>query len=220
MARPRGRWWFYALAACALCYVGLMFYADVFGPGAFGMALRFSGGRAQVVEVVPGYPAARAGIAAGDWIVATAGQPIRTLFDWMPGVHAQAAVGRPLLLDIERGGQRRQVSIAFDAHWRRWSPGNWLGFLAKVTAHLVTLALALLVAVRRPRDPVALVGALWLMTIFVANLTPIAAADPHAAALPAGGAAIWRSLPVWMTLPCGAARCCSGWLRPPCSSFS
>lgn len=200
MARPRGWWWILALAACALCYLALAGYSEVFGPGAFGLALRFRQGNVQVVEVVPGYPAARAGIETGDQVVAAAGQPIRTLFDWR-AVADNIAVGRPLVLDTERGRQRREASLSFDAHWRRWGAGTWLTFLAKITAQLVTLALALLIGVRRPRDLVALLGAFWLAAIAVTDLAPIAAADPHVPSLPAGASVIWRSLPVWMTLP-------------------
>jgi eukaryotic-like serine/threonine-protein kinase len=200
MARPRVPWWIYAIAASVLGYLGLMIYADLFGPGAFGIGLRFREGRVLVVEVVPDHPAARAGIEPGDRIAAVDGQPMRALLEWRIAAE-NAEVGRPSILEIERDGQRREASVSFDAHWRHWGAGTWLTFAAKVIAQLVTFALALVIALRRPRDPVALVGALWLASLSITDLAPIAVADPHVPSLPPGASAVWRSFPLWLTPP-------------------
>lgn len=200
MARPRAPWWMYAIAASVVTYLGLMVYADVFGPGPFGVGLRFREGRVLVVEVVPDYPAARAGIEPGDRIVAVDGQPMRTLLEWRI-VAENDEIGRPSILEIERGGQRREASVSFGAHWRHWGVGTWLTLFAKVTAQLVTFSLALVIAFRRPHDPVALVGALWLAALSITDFAPIAVADPHVPSLPPGSAALWRSFPAWLTPP-------------------
>ena len=215
MARPRAPWWIFAIAASVLAYLGLVVYADLFGPGAFGTALRFRDGRVVVVEVVPGYPAARAGVEPGDHIVTAAGQPVQTVLEWR-AVAENAEVGRPFTLEIDRDGQRREVSLSFEAHWRRWGAGTWLTFLAKVAAKVVTFGLALVIAFRRPHDVVALVGALWLASLSITDFVPIAVADPHAPTLPNGAAAIWRSLPLWLSAPLWVA--CTTFLLGPALS--
>jgi tRNA A-37 threonylcarbamoyl transferase component Bud32 len=200
MARPRAPWWMFAIAGSVLAYLGLTIYAEVFGPGPFGIGLRFREGRVLVVEVVPDYPAARAGVEPGDQIVTVDGQPVNGPLEWRI-VAWNAEVGRPSIVEIERDGQRRQAPVSFEAHWRHWGAGTWLTFVAKVIAELVTFVLALVIALRRPRDPVALVGALWLAALSITGLAPIAVADPHVPSLPPGASAVWRSFPAWLTLP-------------------
>ncbi len=200
MPRLRGPWWVYGIAGSVLAYLALMLWADVFGPGGFGARLRFDRAGVFVVEVVPGYPAAGAGLQPGDRIDSVLGQRVTTLFDW----HAMGAnieVDSPTAVGIERAGQPRDVRVSFDAQWHRWEGGDWVIFALRASASLVTLALSLLVATRRPRDPVALVGAWWLAAASVTNLIPLAPADPHVPSFPPGTAAIWRSLPVWLTPP-------------------
>ena len=200
MARPRAPWWMLAIAASVLAYLGLTIYAEVFGPGPFGIGLRFREGRVIVVEVVPDYPAARSGVEPGDRIVTVDGQPVNGPLEWRI-VAWNAEVGRPSIVEIERDGQRRQAPVSFEAHWRHWGAGTWLTFVAKVIAELVTFALALVIALRRPHDPVALVGALWLAALSITGLAPIAVADPHVPSLPPGASAVWRSFPAWLTPP-------------------
>ncbi|MBI4010764.1 MAG: PDZ domain-containing protein, partial [Candidatus Rokubacteria bacterium] len=63
---------------------------------------------ALVAEVVPGGPAARAGIRAGDLIVAFRGQPLRRP-DELPRLTAKAAVGSEVDLTLLRDG--REVAL-------------------------------------------------------------------------------------------------------------
>jgi len=59
-------------------------------------------------------PAARAGLAQGDLIVAAAGQPVRThddLFDALQAVGA--AGGATIQLTIVRGTDERAIEVAF-----------------------------------------------------------------------------------------------------------
>jgi tRNA A-37 threonylcarbamoyl transferase component Bud32 len=196
----RAPWWVCGIAACILGFLLLSTYAELFGPGAVGLGLRYASPKAAVVSVVPGYPAARAGVRPGDVIVAADGQPVRSLFHWIV-VLMNAEVGRPLRLDVERGGVGSVVSIELTQASRNWSVGNWVSAAIKLTAQLVTLALALLIAVRRSRDRVALIGAAYLASLVVTNLVPVNAVDPHAPTLPYGAAAIWRGLPIWMGAP-------------------
>jgi serine protease Do len=62
-------------------------------------------------EVMEDSPAARADLAQGDLIVATAGQPIRTPDDLFDAL--QAAQGGTIELTIVRGADERAVQVAF-----------------------------------------------------------------------------------------------------------
>jgi S1-C subfamily serine protease len=65
---------------------------------------------ARVVSLVPGGPAARAGLLQGDVIVAVAGQPVRNPAQLVSAVE-RAAVGRPLLLTVRRAGGELAVAV-------------------------------------------------------------------------------------------------------------
>ena len=65
---------------------------------------------AKVRSVMPGGPAARAGVRAGDVVVAAAGQPVADPAALIQVV-SRHGVGRPLLLELERDGQRLEVSV-------------------------------------------------------------------------------------------------------------
>ena len=65
---------------------------------------------AKVRSVMPGGPAARAGVRAGDVVVAAAGQPVADPAALIQVV-SRHGVGRPLLLELERGGQRLEVRV-------------------------------------------------------------------------------------------------------------
>ena len=196
----RAPWWVFGIAACVLGFLSLSTYAELFGPGAIGVNLRYEGGRASVVSITPGFPAAHAGLSPGDVVVTADGHHIRSLFHWVVAL-MNAEATRPLRLEIERGGSRSAVSLELSEAWQGWSAGSWVSFGIKLTAQLVTFSLALLIAVRRPRDHVALVGAAMLASLVVTNLVPVYAVDPHAPTLPYGAAAIWRGLPAWLGAP-------------------
>ena len=66
--------------------------------------------RAPVVgQVVPGRPAARAGIQAGDTIVSVAGRPITQWYDLLEVLHKN--VGQPLAVEVARAGRRLRYDI-------------------------------------------------------------------------------------------------------------
>ncbi len=200
MPRPRAPWWMYVVTASILGFVGLQLYAELCGPGAFGVSLHFEGDHAVVVDLLPGFPAANAGLKPGDRIVTAGGLQPRTLFTWRQAAE-NAEVGKPYLLQVERGGQRLEMSLSFDAHWRRWTSGVWLTFFAKLTAQLVCVGLALLIGFRGPPDLTARMGAWLLATLAITDLQPIAAIDPHVPALTSGAGALWRALPIWLGAP-------------------
>jgi serine protease Do len=74
---------------------------------AFGVP---EGRGALVGSVAPGGPAAQAGLARGDAIVAMDGQPLRDSNDLRLRV-AQAAPGTPIKLKVLRNGQERDVTV-------------------------------------------------------------------------------------------------------------
>jgi serine/threonine-protein kinase len=200
MQSPRAPWWVFALGVGVAGLLLLNTYATLVGPGPIGLTLRYRNGMAEVVSVVPGFPAAAAGITPGDVVLAADGQPVRSLFHWLI-VLMNAGAERPLRLEVERAGAKLAVSLTLSEAFRGWSVGDWASFGMKLAAQLVTLWLALLIAVRRPRDRVALIGAAYLASLVVTNLVPVNAVDPHAPTLPYGAAAIWRGLPPWMGAP-------------------
>jgi regulator of sigma E protease len=66
--------------------------------------------RAPVVgQVVPGRPAARAGIQAGDTIVSVAGRPITQWYDLLEVLQKNA--GEPLAVEVARAGRRLRYDI-------------------------------------------------------------------------------------------------------------
>jgi eukaryotic-like serine/threonine-protein kinase len=196
----RAPWWVYGIAVCLLGYILLNAYAEVFGPEPLGTDLRFRNDGAVVVWVAPGFPAARVGIETGDVIVAAGERSLRTLFHWR-ALLENLEVAHPFTLEVTRTGHRREVSLELGPNWRIWRAGNWVTLGVKLAAQLVTLGLALLIAIRRHRERVALVGALFLSSLAVTNFIPVIAVDPHAPSLPAGAAAIWEALPLWLGAP-------------------
>jgi regulator of sigma E protease len=73
-------------------------------------------------HVLPDMPAARAGIRIGDRILAIDGTPV-SLWAEVAGA-ARAAPGRMLSLDIERAGQRLQISVVPDRVEDKENPGE------------------------------------------------------------------------------------------------
>jgi cytochrome c biogenesis protein CcmG/thiol:disulfide interchange protein DsbE len=69
---------------------------------------------AHVTSAVPDGPAARAGIAAGDDVVAVDGKPIATFGD-VTAIVQRARPGARLVVTVERGGQKLDVPVALEA---------------------------------------------------------------------------------------------------------
>jgi serine protease Do len=63
---------------------------------------------ALVASVTPDSPAAKAGLKAGDVIVAAGDHPIRTAHD-LPRIVAETPIGARLSFDVERDGKTRQI---------------------------------------------------------------------------------------------------------------
>ncbi|HXG68096.1 MAG TPA: SpoIIE family protein phosphatase, partial [Blastocatellia bacterium] len=179
--------WLYPVAASFLAYFVLLVYCDFWGPQMTGMFTDFANARKTVRAVFPNSPAERAGLQPGDRVAAADGRAIRSLSDWT-AIRVNMEVGRPLRLEIERGGERFETALVLErSSWRDWTSREGLILLAVRLAQLITLLLAFFIAFSRPRDTVALIGAWLLATVATTSFL-----------LPYGMAATWRDLPAWL----------------------
>jgi tRNA A-37 threonylcarbamoyl transferase component Bud32 len=172
----RAPWWFYVLAASFLGCFALQCFTGTLGQ-AFGYEQE--GTTALVTDVISDSIWARAGVRPGDRITALDRVPFS---DWDVAV-ANIEAGRPFILQIER--DHKNIELAVVADRRSLSNLNWLS-REMLVAQGITLILALLVAFRRPFDPLARIGA-WCL----ASLAVLISITPSL-----GWAADWRRLPL------------------------
>ena len=97
-----------ALMALSLATVAAAF-AESRGPAPAAPPSQPFGGGARVEEVIADTPAARAGIRAGDVVVAINGRGIADYADLDAAMAADG--GRPLTVDVERGGTRLRFRV-------------------------------------------------------------------------------------------------------------
>jgi hypothetical protein len=154
-----------------LGYYALLLSTDLTRPESLGLRLELQPAGMRVHATTPDALAARAGLAAGDRLVAANSHPLRTRLDWT-SVEMNLRAGQPLRLDVERGSSALTVVLMPErATWRYWTTGPGLTLLMARLVQLVTLVLALVVAFRRPFDPAARAGAWVLATIAVYSIT-------------------------------------------------
>lgn len=184
MSTPRAPWWMYIVAGSFLGAVALYFFQLLVGPFALRhFEGRFTSRGIVVLSVAPNSPEARAGLTAGDRVLAVNGQPIRNVRDW-EAIRANAEVGRPERWQIGRADQQRELTLTFSHPTRsEWLSGSFLLGVPYVVFTLTSLVLGLVIAFRRPYDPLARIGAWVLATASVAF------------GFPDGWAATWRHLP-------------------------
>jgi tRNA A-37 threonylcarbamoyl transferase component Bud32 len=185
-AKPsRPPWWLVLLAALFLFDCLLRIYCFDLGPEGFGFLWRAEGERHIVAVVEPGSLAQEAGVRVGDEIVAHDGVPL----DW--ALHrrphgANLEVGRSYRLVLERDGRQSEISIRM-RRAQVLPPGERAVRLLWQLANVLTLATAILIAFKRPHDPIALMGALTLASLSVGL---------YFLNFPPGYASAWRSLPL------------------------
>lgn len=173
------------VAVAFLGYWALLVYCDIWRPSPLGMRLRASADRVLVDAVTSGGPAQRAGLRAGDHIASSDGHPIGGRLDWMT-VEANFEIGRTIQLSVDRSGTVVSAAITPElASWQSWRSQHGPALLVVRLMQLVTLLVALLVAMKRPRDSTALVGSAFLATIGVFSVT-----------LPHRFASLWHALPL------------------------
>lgn len=171
MSSSRAPWWMYIFAAAFLVYYGLQIYTIspfYSGPGSIGFEFDNSTSTLVVLSVDPIGIGERAGLRAGDHIVAVNGVNVGRHVEW-DMAEMTFEVGRPMPLVIERDRKRIELTVNLE---RRTGSINWR-FQLMVIGNLVTLLLALIVAFRRPYDLVARIGGWFLATAAIFVFPPI-----------------------------------------------
>ena len=173
----------FLLAASFLGYFVLLVYCDIWRPESPGFVKDSTGDAMIVRRVAPLSPGDRAGLQPGDRIVSWDGRPTRDL-EWM-FIDVNLEIGRPLPLVIERGTQRIVAPLTLRrARWDHWlSQEGWL-LISVRAVQFVSLILGFVIALKRPSDPMARLGAWLLATVGV-----------FCVVLPSRIAVVWRDLP-------------------------
>jgi regulator of sigma E protease len=115
----------------------------------------------QISSVSPDSPAARAGIQAGDVVVAVAGQPVYTPEELVEAIRTRP--GQPFEITVERDGKRRTLTVTPEATREKTPTGEEL-VVGKIQAGIATKAVRF-----EPYNPVLAVGhgieRTWDMTV-------------------------------------------------------
>jgi eukaryotic-like serine/threonine-protein kinase len=188
MPAPRAPWWLYVIAASFLGYFTLQVYTYIWGLENIGLESDYSNGSMLVRKVSPKGAGARAGLRAGDRIVAVDGIPIRGEkrdYDFFRAA-ANFEPGRPIPIEVERQGK----PIEFTMSLGRESPRDMeLLDWEVIGAAVFTFILALVIGVRRPHDLVARITS-WFMASMAFGMV----------FLSYGWASAWRHLPIALGL--------------------
>lgn len=184
MPRQRAPWWIYVVAASYVGFVALFPYEIFWGPfGLPGFEGGFRNGSMVVFAVHPDSAEARAGLEEGDRILAVNGQAIHSVRDW-ESTRANVEPGRPRHWEIDREGKRLGLTVVAHGASLADTFSTYFGLALSYNLFILTSTLlGLLIAFRRPRDPVALMGAWVLLTV------------AGTFGFPDGWAATWRHLP-------------------------
>ena len=180
MPASRAPWWRYIIASSFLGFFALQVYTYLWGGEWIGFASNYSTGSMIVRRVFPNRAGARAGLRAGDRIVAVDGNsliPKMGRYGWT-AFWANFEVGRPIRLDVDREG--KQIELTRNLGYGNPRDLPWHD-RQNIANEVFTLVLALLIAFRRPYDPVARIGA-WLLASSVFSMLPLAY----------GWASLWR----------------------------
>src|SRR5438552_7820774 len=156
-------WWMYLVAASfAVMVVPIASYLMIWGTADVdGLQASFEDGSMRVNAVEADSQLANAGLAAGDRVLAIDSLPLHNARDWHI-VQANADVGRPQRWQLLRGTERVELQI----QPQRATLENRLehAFIGNYVMVLGCFILGLLIAFQRPSDPVAIMGAWFVMT--------------------------------------------------------
>ncbi len=183
MSRRSAPWWVFACAAPFVAFFAMLVYCDVQRPESEGLTFIFRD-HLTVKEVVPDSAAERAGLRPGDAILAVDGQRVGPRkVDWET-VTVNVAFDQPIVLDVRRAGVPMRLVLTLSREsWSRWATREGIDLVLVRIVQAFTLAVGFLVFYRRPRDPVARLGA-WLL----------GAVGVFCVILPFRLAAVWRGL--------------------------
>ncbi len=162
MTRTRPTLLAYVVAASFVTNLLLTLFVWLTGPESPSIFVAWLAKPVVVQSVVPGSPSARAGILAGDVLVAANGRRIHDFAEWQQA-NESLENGRVFHLTINRAGALierdltlRPRPLAF------WISAAGLLQLTFCAAQLVYIGLAVLIIFARPGDHAALFGALLL----------------------------------------------------------
>ncbi|MFB3924217.1 MAG: protein kinase [Terriglobia bacterium] len=179
MPSKRPPWWLYPLAVSYFGYLAFLPYTVFTGPDLPpGIEFEFPGEGLHVKAVLEDSFWKRAGLVAGDRVVAIDGVKIRNIHDWQ-AVRANTQAEKPQQWEMVRDHKSLVIKLSLPKgvwYARRVGP-------PVVAFGLISFSLALLITIRRPSDPAALWGA-WLL-----------ATTPFAFGVWDGWAVMWRQLP-------------------------
>jgi len=185
-------WWMYPLAVLFFACLVLMGYSMFWGPERLGVNLEYTNAGFVVREVTPDGPAGRAGLKPGDRLVAIDGMKVQQRFDWNT-VGANLEVGRAHRLEVERGGARLELELRLGRYLESWGRREFLDkfiWVWMLALCLLLYGVGVVIAFKRPDDPVARVGAGLMAGMPVGLLFISTLLGPFY-----GWAAYWRHLP-------------------------
>jgi Ca2+/Na+ antiporter len=188
----RAPWWMYMVAVVYVLTFLFNTRQEFWGPADAGWVPepRFF----KVARVLPGRPMDKAGVHAGDFLVATDGYPLNGAANWFLA-RAHFERDRPIELQVRRGEQQLALKVVITAPaWQIWNRADRLPAIALSGARFVLLLLAILVGFSRPQQLSARLAALMFAMGAVAEGYPSA-----------GWAAALSHLPAVLAIPLGLA---------------
>lgn len=210
LLRPRATsrrppWWMLLLAVIFFADSLLRVWCHLAGPQGFGLTTQLQGGQHVVTAVAAGGLAEEAGIRTGDVIISRDGQPYGLVSNGRV-TRPNLVVGRTHDFEVERGGLRATVAIPMQRMPLRGRQYFRTTVLWQV-AMFAMLATALLIALTRPWDPMARLGALTLaalgVSLWLFNLPPGYAALVRGLPWGLGALAVVPNLAVALVGPIG-----------------
>ena len=191
--RQRTPWWACLIAVSFLSLFGSALHNSLMGIEGPGVATSDAPSGGAVIEKVgAGKPMEKAGVRAGDIVVAVDGQAIRGGHDWGE-MTWQFEPEKPFLLTVERDGREMHLTLTFTQRrlWELRDREQWLDYFLSVALAFLYLAMGLVALFARPRDPGAVAGAV-LLVMFAGLLGPGGGV---------GTAAMFRQSPFLLQLP-------------------
>src|SRR5713101_2038020 len=150
----------YIVAASLLGNFALNIYVYLWGPEQPFNQYNFAREALVVEEVLPNSAGDRAGIQAGDRLLAIDGRRVRGLGQW-DVVRMNFEVGKTYRLQVDRDGKPfERVMTLQRRSWPQQTQYQRIEFVLSTASALLTLLVAFLVAFTRPYDWIARIGAL------------------------------------------------------------
>ena len=179
-------WWMYLAGLSYLVTFGLFLYVTFLGPAELrGFVVTFSGDAMVIQSVEADSQVGRGGLRAGDRVVLIDDRPVGIVRDWTEAT-GNLQAGRAQRWVVSRGDDRVTLEIvpAGASLQSRLSEGYVQYFSLLLPGYF----LGLLIAWKRPADPVARIGAWFIITASMAFGFPV------------GWAVAWRALPTALQL--------------------